>query len=132
MLSKQQVSDIAESKGFEVLNLADYKSLDTVMRLKCKNGHLLDASIKTVRNANFVCPICDGNNSISNKLTDSERPPQKSGKRIVAIDNATENVGVAVFDDNKLVFYHLYHIQGDTITRLLKNRKLLEDEIITT
>lgn len=128
-LTNSEISDILSSKGFSCSNIEDYKNLDTVLNLTCKNGHQLQASIKTVRNAHFKCPICDGNASISEKVGNIA-PPPKCGERIVAIDNATEKVGISVFDNKKLVFYHLFVIEGDTITRLLKNRKMIEDVVI--
>ena len=128
MLSKKEITDLLESKGFTTTNIEIYKNLDTVLNLVCKNGHHIEASIKTVRNANFKCPICDGQSSIADKVSNATLPI-KQGFRIVAIDNATENMGISVFDDGKLVFYHLYKFEGETIARLLKNRKLLEEVI---
>ena len=126
MLSRKEITDLLESKGFTTTNIETYKNLDTQLSLVCKNGHCIEASIKTVRNPNFKCPYCDGKSSSGAAIL-LEQPPLKSGYRIVAIDNASHNAGVSVFDDGKLVFYHLYNYAGDTIDRLLKNRQFLED-----
>ena len=107
MLSRKEITDLLESKGFTATNIEEYKNLDTVMHLVCKNGHYIDASIKTVRNPNFKCLQCEGNTSSGSAIFNTE-PPLKAGYRIVAIDNASNNAGVSVFDDGKLVFYHLY------------------------
>lgn len=128
-LSDAEIQDILSSKGLSCSNLKDYKNMDTVLQLTCKNGHHIQASLKTVRNAHFRCPICDGNKSISQQVGDLVVPP-KTGERIVAIDNATERAGVSVYDNGKLVFYHLFVFSGDTIGRILKNRNLLKDIII--
>lgn len=131
MLTKTEINDILAAKGFTCSNIDEYKNLDTILHLQCKNGHCLEASLKTVRNVNFKCPKCEGQESISKDLNNIA-PPPKNGYRVVGIDNATENIGVSVFDDKKLVFYHLYHFEGDTITRMLKNRILLEEYILGT
>lgn len=128
-LSRQQVTDIIQSKGFTSSNVDEYKNLDTVLHLECTKGHRVDASLRVVRNANFCCPFCAGNESVSEKVSNIT-PPNKKGYRIIAIDNATENAGLSIFDDGKLVFYHLFHFEGDLIGRILKNRNLIRDVII--
>lgn len=130
-LTDQEIKDILASKGFICSNIEDYVNLDTILHLQCEHGHNIDASIRTVRNANFRCSICDGQNSISNHVA-IVNVPQKQGQRVVAIDNATEKVGISVFDDGKLVYWHLYKYAGETIERLVKNRQFLEDIIIKT
>lgn len=128
-LSRQTITDILESKRFTCSNIDEYKNLDTILHLTCEHGHHIDATLKTVRNANFRCPYCAGNESVSDKLNGIE-PPPKSGFRIIAIDNATENAGLSIFDDGKLVFYHLFHFEGDLIGRIMKNKNLIKDIII--
>lgn len=130
-LTDQEIKDILASKGFICSNINEYVNLDTILHLQCEHGHNIDASIRTVRNANFRCSICDGQNSISNHVA-IVNVPQKQGQRVVAIDNATEKVGISVFDDGKLVYWHLYKYAGETIERLVKNRQFLEDTIIKT
>ena len=61
MLSRKEITDLLESKGFTTTNIEKYKNLDTQLSLVCKNGHCIEASIKTVRNPNFKCPYCEGN-----------------------------------------------------------------------
>lgn len=128
MLSRKEITDLLESKGFTTTNIEEYKNLDTLLSLVCKNGHCIEASIKTVRNPNFKCPYCEGNLSTGAAIL-LEHPPKKSGYRIVAVDNASHNAGVSVFDNGKLVFYHLYSYTGDTIDRLYKNRQFLEEVV---
>lgn len=128
-LNKEQLIEIISSKGLTCLNLDEYKNLDTILKFTCEKGHHIEASIKTVRSKLFKCPYCEGENSISEKI-DNFNIPDKTGYRIIGIDNATENIGISVFDNGKLIYYHLYHVEGDTITRLLKNRKLLEQVFI--
>lgn len=128
-LSDQEILDILSSKGFTCSNLKDYQNMDTILHLQCEQGHRIDASIRSVRNVNFKCSICDGQNSISDKI-DVINIAKKQGYRVVAIDNATENVGISVFDDGKLIFWHLYVYSGDTIERITQNNKFLKEIII--
>lgn len=128
-LNEQEINGILESKGLTCLNIEEYQNLDSVLKFKCKNGHDLEASMRTIRNAHFKCPQCEGQAS-KGAVVNTTVLPQKTGYRLVAIDNATHNAGVSVFDDNKLVYYHLYKYEGDTITRMVANRLFLEKEVI--
>ena len=128
-LSDKEIVDILSSKGLTCSNLEEYQNMDTILHLTCKEGHRIDASLRAVRNANFRCTVCDGNQSIGDKVG-GLTPPEKTGYRVIALDNATENAGLSIFDNGKLVFYHLFHFEGETITRMLKNRKLFEEVII--
>lgn len=128
-LSRQEITNIIESKNFACSNLQEYKNLDTLLHLECSKGHHLDAALRTIRNPNFQCPYCAGNSSISEKVSGIV-PPTKTGFRIIALDNATENAGLSIFDNGKLVFYHLFHFEGDTIGRIMQNKNLIRDVII--
>ena len=128
-LNKQEIEGILESKKLICLDISAYQNLDSLLSLKCVNGHKIDATMRTIRNSHFKCPECDGQSSVSNKAN-NVIVPSKFGYRVVALDNATENVGVSIFDDDKLVFYHLYKYEGSTLTRMVKNRQFLEDVII--
>ena len=128
-LSKQEIEGILESKKLVCLNIEAYQNLDSLLALQCINGHKIDATMRTIRNSHFKCPECEGRLSTSIELSNINIPV-KAGFRIVAIDNATENVGVSVFDNEKLVFYHLYKYEGSTISRMVKNRQFLEQVII--
>jgi hypothetical protein len=130
-LSEQEIKDILASKGLVCSNIDEYQNLDTILKLKCKNNHNLEASMRTIRNAHFKCPQCEGQASISERANNIQ-VPDKKGFRLVAIDNATHNAGISVFDDDKLVFYKLYKYEGDTITRMVANRQFLEDIVIKT
>lgn len=129
-LNEQEINGILESKGLTCLNIEEYKNLDSTLLFKCKNNHSIEASMRTIRNAHFKCPECEGKLSISDSVSNIAIP-NKTGYRIVAIDNATENAGLSIFDNEKLVYYHLYKYEGDTIKRMVLNRKFLEDVIIT-
>ena len=129
-LNEQEIKDILTTKGLTCLNIEQYKNLETNLMFKCQNGHSIEASMRTIRNAHFKCPECEGKISTSDALSNHTVAP-KAGYRVVAIDNATANVGVSIFDDDKLIYYHLYHYEGDTITRMVNNRRFIEETVIS-
>lgn len=128
-LSEKDIQDILASKGLTCSNLQEYKNLDTILQCKCKNGHSIEASMRTIRNDHFRCLLCEGKESLSKNISVISLGP-KQGKRIVAIDNATEKVGISVFDNGKLVFWHLYKYSGETVDRMAQNRRFLEEVVI--
>ena len=128
-ISRQSVLETLAEKGFKCTNIQEYKTLDTVLQLECKDGHKICADFRTARDNRFYCPICEGKNSLGTLIFQKE-PPTKTGKRIVAIDNATKNAGVAVFDNGKLVHYMLQEFSGELIDRLLANRNFIRDVVI--
>ncbi|MCI6994975.1 MAG: hypothetical protein MR875_09010 [Methanobrevibacter sp.] len=73
-----------------------------------------------------MCPICDG-------ATDFHKPlnvPAKEGFRIVAFDQATEKMGISIYDGGQLVYCDLITFSGDVTTRLCKIRSFIEDTVI--
>ena len=128
-ISRSSVLETLKQKGFSCLNIQDYKTLDSILKLKCTKGHELSVNFRTARDERFKCVFCEGNNSIGT-LVFGENPPSKNGKRIVSIDNATKHVGVAVFDNGKLVHHKLVEFSGEIIDRMVQNRKFIENTII--
>lgn len=108
----------------------DYKSLNSPITVECSNGHQIQTTLKTVRSSNFVCSICVGSASKAEVVSNNIVPP-KMGYRIIGFDNASHNMGVAIFDGGKLVYYNLLQFNtGTTLQRLNKIRDLLEKQII--
>ena len=128
-LTRNEIDKILEEKHLTCENIDDYENLNTVLKCKCDKGHAIEAPLKTIRNQNFKCPQCAGQESLD-LMASSSIIPEKSGFRVVAIDNATCNLGLAVFDDGKLVYYRPLHLEGDTMSRIEKNRNFLEEVII--
>ena len=87
-------------------------------------------NLKTIRLSSFSCPRCVGSASKGfDKVATTV--PAKTGYRVVGFDNASHKMGVAIFDDGKLVYYSLLEFNNGTATqRLLKIRQLLEDVIL--
>lgn len=128
-LSRQTVREILEQKGFTCSNLDEYKSLDTVLHIKCCKGHEIEAPLRLVRDDRFKCLVCEGQASTATLIDHSDIPP-KNGKRVVAIDNATKDIGIAVYDNGKLSYYRALHLEGEIFSRMVANRNFLENVII--
>lgn len=128
-ISRASVLETLKQKGFECTNISDYKVLDTPLHLICPQGHEITTTFRTARDERFKCYACEGKESLGSLIFSTE-PPAKSGKRIVAIDNATNHAGIAVFDGGRLVHHELKAFSGSTIERLLENRHYLQDTII--
>ena len=104
----------------------DYKSLNSPITVECTNGHQTITTLKTIRSANFTCSLCVGSATKSDNLSTTEIP-RKTGYRIIGFDNASHNMGVAIFDNGKLVYYNLLQFNtGTTLQRLNKIRDMLE------
>lgn len=108
----------------------DYENLKTPIVVECINGHKINTTLQTTRSKNFTCPICVGAATKGENVSSIE-VPEKNGRRIIGFDNASHNMGVAIFDDGKLVYYSLLKFdKGSTIERLNQIRDVLEDVII--
>lgn len=114
-LSEEKIIDEIESKGFIVLELDNYETIRSPILIKCQNNHILETNLFSFRKDSFRCPKCDGGEV---KIT--ALPPEKSGYRILALDNATEKMGLSIYDNGKLVYYHLLVFSGNFDSRLSK------------
>lgn len=78
-----------------------YQNLDTELTLECPEGHRVYTSLKKWRR-NHKCPVCAVNPyaSIPNKEISLTK-----AFRILALDQATETTGWAVFDNKQLIKY---------------------------
>ena len=109
---------------------ADYESLNSPIIVECVNGHEIHTTLKTIRSKNFTCSQCVGTTT-KGKHVFTTVVPQKIGYRIIGFDNASHNMGVAIFDDGKLVYYNLLKFnQGTAVQRLNKIRDTLEQQIL--
>lgn len=113
-----------------VSDYADYKSLNSPITVECINGHKTHTTLKTIRSANFTCSLCVGSATKGVNISNSE-VPRKTGYRVIGFDNASHNMGVAIYDGGKLVYYNLLQFnQGSTLHRLNRIRDVLEKQII--
>lgn len=93
------------TKGYQVLDPSEYKKLDSPMRLICSNGHNLTASLAEIRKASFQCEECN------KERYGGEIQFLGSGEpRLVAIDGATENIGLSLYEGKNLICYRAVKI----------------------
>ena len=114
-LSEEKVIDEIESKGFSVLELESYETIRSPILIKCQNNHVLETNLFSFRKETFRCPKCDGG-----EIKITALPPEKTGYRILALDNATEKMGLSIYDNGKLVYYHLLVFSGNFDSRITK------------
>lgn len=116
-LGKEEIIQIAKSKHLTLNNPSDYINLETVnLIFECDKGHTFISALKPIKYLDdFLCPICS-----QQKAVYTSEPPSKQGYRVVGFDQATQNFGVSVFDDGKLVYFDVIHFIGETEERLVK------------
>lgn len=128
-LSKKEIEATIQAKGFEPVDISGYKNLSSMMQVRCHAGHIFHTDMKSVRKDNFVCPSCVGETTSS--LNADHVLPVKKGFRIIAIDQASQKLGISVYDDGKLVYYHLVEVTGTLSARLLKIYKFMKEVVIS-
>ena len=125
-LSHQQIADELFAQGYELVDDSNYTTLNSNIIIRCPQGHLIETSLANFRRPSFSCPVCDKDIKFVNPTI----VPQKKGYRVIAFDQATENFGLSIFDDNQLVFYSLYTFSGDVVSRLTKIKKFITEIIL--
>lgn len=123
-------SELAEKFLTLESDYSEYKNLASPILVKCAANHIIQTNLRTIRMENFVCNQCVGGASRASHIS-NQKVPIKKGHRIIGFDNASHNMGVAIFDDGKLVYYNLLQFnKGTAIQRLNKIRDMLEEVII--
>ena len=114
-----------ETLGYSVVDQAQYSTVNSVMDITCKQGHSLRGSLHDVRKVSFVCPECQ-KDKYGGQIGELEN---KKGVRIVSIDAATEDIGLALFEDARLVAYQFAQVdkKQTLVKRLSIIRKFIED-----
>lgn len=125
-LTHEQLSTEIALTGYTLIDDSGYVNMHSRITIRCPKGHLIETCLADFRRPSFTCPVCDKNINFINPSV----VPQKQGYRLIAFDQATENFGLSIFDDGKLVFYSLYKFSGDVISRLVKIRKFINDIVI--
>lgn len=130
-IGKSQMKMELRKKNLKLVSdYEKYENLNSPITVECNNGHKIFTTFSTVRSPNFVCSLCVGGASVAAKVSNTTVPP-KSGYRIIGFDNASHNMGVAIYDGGKLVFYKMLQFRnGNATQRLNKIRDTLEKEII--
>lgn len=111
--------------GYGVMDSTQYSTVQSVMDLLCEKGHSLRGSLHDVRKVSFVCGECQ-KEKYGGQIGQLE---EKKGLRIVSIDAATENLGLALFEDARLIAYQLAQVGGKQtlIERLTTIRSFVEE-----
>lgn len=125
-LTHQQIADEVFAQGYELVDDSKYTSLNSNIIIRCPQGHLIETSLANFRRPSFTCPVCDKDVKFVNPTV----VPKKTGFRVIAFDQATENFGLSIFDDNQLVFYSLYTFSGDVVSRLTKIKKFITEIVL--
>lgn len=128
-LSKKEIEATLLAKGFEAVDINGYKNLTSSIEVRCSNGHKFMTDMKSVRHDKFVCPKCVGIDTSSLKEFKGLLP-KKEGFRIIAVDQASQKLGISVYDNGKLVYYYWVEVSGGLSTRLLKIYSFMRDVII--
>ena len=126
MLTKEQRELIAKEKHCTIIDDSNYKNLDSSIVVQCEHGHKFETTLSFMRRASFECPLCSESINFINPTS----VPPKIGRRIIAFDQATENFGLSIFDNNQLVFYSLYTFSGTLAVRLVKITKFIRDIVL--
>lgn len=127
-LTKADIQQEVEEKGFELISAEKYENLESDITIACKKGHNIITNLKTVRRNGFECPICA---SDSFKMEKPRGVPEKDGYRVIAFDNATEKMGISIYDDGRLVYYNTFvFVDPLLIQRLVKIQRMVEEVVI--
>ena len=115
-LSPQDLLQIAEEKNLVILNITEYKNLQSDIEFRCcECNKTFVSNFETIRNKNFTCPCCE-----TQEVKYTYKPPKKSGYRVIGCDQATQHFGISVFDDGKLVYYDCIEFKGELDYRYSK------------
>lgn len=108
-LNAEQLLNIAEEKNLTIRNITAYQNLQSDLEFLCNEcKKVFVSNIDTVRNKNFVCPMCS-----TQQVQYTYKPPKKTGYRVIGCDQATQNFGISVFDDGKLVYFDCIEFKGE-------------------
>lgn len=127
-LSKEDIQREVEEKGFKLYSAEKYENMESDIEVICEKGHHIIANMKLIRRNGFECPICAAEHF---KMEKPKGVPEKNGYRIIAFDNATEKMGISIYDDGKLVYYNTFvFVDPLLIQRLVKIQKMVEEVVI--
>lgn len=126
-LSEKDIVKLLQEKDLEVVDISGYKNVKSEIEVKCKNGHIMITSLEQIKKPTFHCPNCAGN--LTNNIHDS-LPDKGDAYRVIALDQASQKIGISVYDNGKLVYYNLVNVHGDLDVRLKKIYKFLNEMVI--
>lgn len=113
-INMEKVKFEISAAGFEYEN-GEYKNLDSMLVVKCKEGHKVMFSLKQIRTGKCQCPVCLEYDDIEEKEKEILTPTKKKERRVLALDQATEKTGYAIFEGDELINYGIKHITNKDI-----------------
>ena len=120
MNSKQTaLCERLDELGYEISNPEDYKNIDSILSITCKNGHRQTKTVQEFQKDNWECLECI-------KLSESKVNPKKG--YLLALDAATNTTGWAVLNKNGQLVVSGY-FEADKKLPLTKRINQLLDEI---
>ena len=106
-ISIESIQQALDESGWHLLS-TEYKNLDTPLEFQCNEGHSVYAPWGKLRNK-LVCPVCSSNQF---KNQNETIIPKSAAKRILALDQASHLTGWSIFDDQQLVKYGVFKVEG--------------------
>lgn len=100
-LTIEQVKEELKGVGLKYIG-GEYTNLKSLLDVECPKGHAFLISLHKAR-TKADCPTCyqyDNMDAIESKI---ERPSEKKGVRVMAVDNATNTTGFAIFEDGNYI-----------------------------
>ena len=120
MNSKQTaLCERLDELGYEISNPEDYKNIDSILSITCKNGHRQTKTVQEFQKDNWECLECI-------KSSESKVNPKKG--YLLALDAATNTTGWAVLNKNGQLVVSGY-FEADKKLPLTKRINQLLDEI---
>ena len=109
-MAKHKLEDVithVESEGWKLL-ADEYHTQEEQMKFICPEGHEAYMSYKKWKRGP-KCPVCESNPVIAKGINPTTK---KNGHRILALDQATNVSGWAIFDNKELVAYGKFETSG--------------------
>lgn len=124
-LSREQIQSEVESAGFKLVDAENYQNLNSPIDIKCSIGHRFKANVNDLRKK-MLCPQCT---RLGVNLNDDV--PPKAGYRIIALDQASNVIGLSIWEDGKLIHARNERLLGEYPERLAKLYRFLTQMVIT-
>jgi Holliday junction resolvasome RuvABC endonuclease subunit len=125
---QQQLYDNLTSKGYSITNIEDYKNMESILSITCKNGHRQTDTIINFQKDNWECIEC--------LKTEAAKITSNTGF-LLSLDAATNTTGWAIFNkkgqlinngyfkaDKKLPLMNRINQLLDEIDRLIKENNI--------
>ena len=111
-LSMDQIRAEITELGYSYVS-GEYKNLKSIIVVKCSHNHEVTTTLHDLRKKR-PCPTCATQEVTKEEEEMLAKLPKKIGKRILALDNATNTTGYAVYESGKLIDYGVKKIEPGT------------------